>query len=343
MISFITGNIFESEALCLVNTVNCEGYMGKGMAYQFKLLYPENNRDYVRACKSGELHIGSIHSYFEDGKLIVNFPTKDKWREKSKMSYVQTGLDLLVALIKEKEIKSIAVPPLGCGNGGLVWNEVKQVIEDKMSDVSDICNITVFEPSISYKAIAKETPRLNVSSLVLLQMKMHLEKWGFLRMQKTGYFLNYYLEDDYFKFDKWKYGPYSHAIDLVAKGIKEYQDYYLLDNSTDTYEHAYRVVVSKKSEEKLKRILPAVEKAADYVNAIEDNHRLEGVTTVLYLIQNNTEMDEKRLLELFTSWSEDKAARFTRQQILDCLNYLVETGIVEKNLCGYYGLNEYRY
>lgn len=343
MISFTTGNIFESEADCLVNTVNCEGYMGKGIAYQFKLRYPENNKDYIRACKSGELHIGSLHSYSEDGKLIVNFPTKDKWREKSQMSYVQIGLDLLVSLIQEKEIKSIAVPPLGCGNGGLVWDEVKPLIEEKMSEISNVCDVMVFAPSTTYKAVAKEAPKLSLSSLALLQIKMHLTEWGFLRMQKTCFFVNYYLREDYFKFDKWKYGPYSHSIDVVAKGIKEYQDYYNLKNSDDTYKLAYQVVVSKKTEEKLQKIIPAIEKAAEYVNSIEDNHELEGVATVLYLIQNNEEMDEEKVLKLFKDWSEDKAARFSKQQILDCLNYLVDTRILEKNLCGFYELNEYNH
>lgn len=96
MIQYVTGNIFESKAECLVNTVNCEGYMGKGIAYQFKMRYPQNNKDYVRACKSGELRIGTIHFFFEEGIWIINFPTKDKWREKSRISYVEIGLDRLV-------------------------------------------------------------------------------------------------------------------------------------------------------------------------------------------------------------------------------------------------------
>ena len=239
-------------------------------------------------------------------------------------------------MIQEKGVKSIAVPPLGCGNGGLVWDEVKTIIEEKMSTVSNVCDVIVFTPSTSYKAVAKEAPKLSVSSLALLQIKMHLRNWGFLRMQKTCFFVNYYLREDYFKFDKWKYGPYSHSVDVVAKGIKEYQDYYNLKNSDDTYNLAYQVVVSKKAEEKLQKLLPAIEKAAEYVNSIEDNHDLEGVATVLYLIQNNTEMDEEKVLKLFKGWSEDKAARFSKQQILDCLDYLVDTRILEKNLCGFY-------
>lgn len=91
MIKFVTGNIFESGADCLVNTVNCEGFMGKGIAYQFKMRFPQNNIDYVKACKSGKLHIGTIHYYKEDGIWIVNFPTKDKWRENLRLIILKKG------------------------------------------------------------------------------------------------------------------------------------------------------------------------------------------------------------------------------------------------------------
>ena len=104
MISFVTGNILDSDAFALVNKVNCEGYMGKGLAYQFKLRYPEMNSEYVKQCKSHMLSPGIIHSYQEGTKLIVNFPTKDKWRERSKMEYITSGLDALIELINEKQI-----------------------------------------------------------------------------------------------------------------------------------------------------------------------------------------------------------------------------------------------
>ena len=85
MIKFVIGNIFESGADCLINTVNCEGFMGKGIAYQFKMRFPENNKSYVKACRTGTLTVGKVHSYIEEGITIVNFPTKNKWRENSKI------------------------------------------------------------------------------------------------------------------------------------------------------------------------------------------------------------------------------------------------------------------
>lgn len=243
MIKYVTGNLFDSNAECLVNTVNCKGYMGKGIAYQFKLRYPENNRDYVKVCKSGKLHIGVVHHYFEDGVLIVNFPTKDKWREKSEMCYIEVGLDRLIELIISKGISSIAIPPLGCGNGGLKWNDVRKLMEDKLSGIKEKVDILIYEPFRSYKAIPKEAPDITVAGLVLIQIKLHLKKFGFLRLQKTGYFMNYFLGEEYFKFNKFHYGPYSHSIDIVARNIKEYQEYYIMILSHVDTDHLGKIVV----------------------------------------------------------------------------------------------------
>ena len=340
MIIYTTGNIFESDVDCLVNTVNCEGYMGKGIAYQFKLNYPENNKDYVRACKSGELRIGTIHSFNEDGKIIVNFPTKNKWREKSQMHYVEDGLDLLVKFIKEKEVASIAIPPLGCGNGGLKWNEVKTVIERKLSNISNDCKIIVYEPSKAYIGVTKEAPKLGVSSLAILKIKMKLDHVGKTRLQKTAFFVNYFMNLEYFKFDKWKYGPYSHSVSVISRSIGEYQNYYSLKDAESTYNHIFNIICSKKTEEKLAKLLPAIDEATSYVSKIDSNKRLEGITMVLYLIEKNENTDKDTIVKLFNQWSEDNAARFADDYIAECVRYLENTGIIYKNLCGIYELND---
>ena len=149
MYSFVTGNILESHTQCLVNTVNCEGYMGKGIAYQFKKAFPKNNDDYIKACKTGELTVGKIHHFIENNKIIVNFPTKDKWREKSKISYIDKGMDTLIDFIKNNNIHSISIPPLGCGNGGLEWNEVQKILVEKISLIdNDNMEILFFIPTL---------------------------------------------------------------------------------------------------------------------------------------------------------------------------------------------------
>ena len=168
MIKFQTGNIFESSAKCLVNTVNCDGFMGKGIAYQFREKYPENNKQYVLACKQGKISIGKILLFEENEKIIANFPTKDKWREKSQYTYIESGLNTLVEEIKVHNITSIAIPPLGCGNGGLDWNTVKQMIVEKMSKL-DI-NVFIFEPSLKFSSPKIEIPKMSASHLILMKL-----------------------------------------------------------------------------------------------------------------------------------------------------------------------------
>ena len=181
MIHYITGDLLKSSSEALVNTVNCEGYMGKGIAYQFKMQYPENNKDYVRACKRGELTVGKLHYFKEKGKIIVNFPTKNKWRENSKIEYINDGLNELIKLIHQLNIKSIAIPPLGSGNGGLIWSEVKEIIEKRLSILDDRIDIFIYEPSQNYVSLPTVEPKLSMSALVLMDMKKDLNKFDTLR------------------------------------------------------------------------------------------------------------------------------------------------------------------
>lgn len=150
MFHYVTGDLLQSSAEALVNAVNCEGYMGKGIAYQFKLQFPETNAAYVKACKNGELLPGKLHYFRERGKLVINFPTKNKWRAKSKLEYIEGGLYALIDLIGDMGIQSIAIPPLGSGNGGLNWDDVKQVIARQLEPVSSLVEIFIYEPSKNF-------------------------------------------------------------------------------------------------------------------------------------------------------------------------------------------------
>jgi len=132
MIRYRSGNIFETEAKAIVNPVNCVGVMGKGLAKEFKKKFLENFIFYKQECDSGNVHLGRMCSYFDEGSLkyIINFPTKNHWKDKSNLSDIEEGLKDLVRFIKEENIHSIAIPALGCGLGGLDWEEVKQKMED---------------------------------------------------------------------------------------------------------------------------------------------------------------------------------------------------------------------
>ena len=149
-IEYRQGNLLEDDAEALVNTVNCVGVMGKGIALQFKKAYPKNFVEYQKACKKDEVHPGQM--FIQDAgdlfnqKLIINFPTKRHWMGKSRLEDIELGLNTLVAEIGRLGIKSIAIPPLGCGNGGLAWSLVKPRIEEAFRDVSDVA-VRIYEPS----------------------------------------------------------------------------------------------------------------------------------------------------------------------------------------------------
>lgn len=335
MFKYVTGNLLESSAECLVNTVNCEGYMGKGIAYQFKLAFPENNEDYIKACKSKALRIGKVHHCYENGKIVVNFPTKDKWRAKSKIEYIEDGLCDLEKLIIKLGIKSIAIPPLGSGNGGLVWSDVKPIIEAKLFNISDKVEVIIYEPSKSYSAHPTVEPRISVSGLVLMQIKFNLNKFDKLRLQKTAYLTNIFANEEYFKFKRHKFGPYDNSIEIISKNINEYQKYHNTNSTEEAYRIAYNKLISNNTINKLEALLPYILKASNYVNAIDNNNELECLSTILFLLQEAQDLNEEQIICEFKNWSEDKAAKFSEQSIVNGIIRLNETGLIQKSIMGY--------
>ena len=149
MITYTTGNILEAETEALVNTVNCVGIMGKGIALQFKQAHPDNYAQYVRACEAGEVQPGRM-LITQTGSIlpphyIINFPTKRHWRGKSRLEDIDAGLEALKADIQRLGIRSIAIPPLGCGSGGLAWSDVRPRIEQALASLEGV-QIAVYAP-----------------------------------------------------------------------------------------------------------------------------------------------------------------------------------------------------
>ena len=137
MIAYMKGNILKSTAKCLVNPVNCEGVMGKGLALQIKQNYPHTFESYKKACNEGKLSIGRVHTFFEEGKYIISIPTKVRWREPSRLEYVEIGLKEMMEIIKILPIYTVALPALGCGNGGLDWDDVKPLMGKTLEPMGD--------------------------------------------------------------------------------------------------------------------------------------------------------------------------------------------------------------
>ena len=149
MLYHLSGNLFQSHAEAVVNTVNCVGVMGKGLALQFKKEFPENFAAYVDACRRHAVVPGKMFVY-RTGMLlpqyVINFPTKRHWRDKSRLEDIESGLTALVDVIRHYGVRPIAIPPLGCGLGGLDWRVVRQRIETAMADVPDV-RVLLYEPT----------------------------------------------------------------------------------------------------------------------------------------------------------------------------------------------------
>lgn len=336
MIRFVTGDIFKTKYNCIVNTVNCEGYMGKGIAYQFKVKYPLNYENYSNLCKIGEIRIGRVNHYVEDGITIINFPTKDKWRAKSKMEYITAGLDALIEEISNLNITEIAIPPLGCGNGGLSWVDVKEVMIKKLSLLPQFVKVDIYEPSkvISTTNEVKQPPVANISHIILMQFKPNLNKFTKFRIQKAAFMLNIFSGTDYFKFEKNHYGPYAHSIDILIKDIKEYQNYYKLGTGA-AYDLMSTTVVSEKTLDKYTFYEPYIKKSADFINQFKSDEELELITTVLFIVKSN-KSDSKEIIEQIKLWSDRKADLFTENQVDSALCFLEQNNFVHIDLTGKY-------
>lgn len=337
MFKFVTGDLLKSNAYALVNTVNCEGYMGKGIAYQFKLQFPEMNKEYVNICKRNELIPGKLHCYNAGSKFIINFPTKNKWREKSKMEYITSGLDALIEIIKTKSISSIAIPPLGSGNGGLIWSEVKEIIIQKLSDISKDVDIYIYEPSINHKAVAVAEPKLSLSALILMNIKFNLSKSRFdkIGLQKTAYFMNILSGTEYFHFQKAQYGPFDYSIEVVSKNIQEFQKYHNVNTTEDAYVILMQKLISQATQEKLDFYIPFIKQATIFTNQFKTTEGVEGAGTALFIIQQKGTIDIKGIITEFKKWSEDKANRFTEDTIAEAVDSLEKFGFIENTFFGY--------
>lgn len=214
------GNLLEAQVDALVNTVNTVGVMGKGIALQFKRAYPEMFEDYARAAKAGELAVGSMHVWATDAahgpRYVINFPTKQHWKGRSKLEYIEAGLRDLQRVVRELDIESVALPPLGCGNGGLRWEVVRPLIEKAFAE-SPVA-VTLFEPSGAPEAARmpdrRTKSRMTPGRAVLLRSMQRyvdsaLEDPSHLELQKLLYFLQEAGEPLKLRFAKARYGPYA--------------------------------------------------------------------------------------------------------------------------------------
>lgn len=226
-----SGNLLEAETDALVNTVNTVGVMGKGIALQFKKKFPENFKAYRRAYEKDELETGRMFT-FETGKLspryIINFPTKRHWRGDSRLEYIREGMEDLIRIVDELGIESIALPPLGCGNGGLDWEtEVRPLVEEAFSRRPEV-HVIAFEPSGERDRVKLEPgekkPELTPARAVMISLigayKVAHYSLGRVAAQKLAYLVQSAGEESLkLDFEKDKFGPYAENLNFLLQTL----------------------------------------------------------------------------------------------------------------------------
>jgi len=344
MITYKTGDMFDSKAEALVNTVNIVGVMGKGIALQFKKLFPANFKMYKKKCDTGEFSIGElmVHedtSLMTGEKIIINFPTKKHWRHPSKYEYIKSGVKELKALLIERKIKSIAIPPLGSGNGGLEWSRVRDILESELLSLKEI-DIFIYEPNSKVKAVLnQERVKLTDARSLLL--------YGLFRLVRNGEFVSEFASEKicYFfqrfgaekifnlKYSPNYYGPYSgkvrHLLYLLnGSYIKGYEtkdkkpfDYLSLILDAEDEVTSY---INKKPE-----LLKIAETTCNFLEGYYSSFGLELLSTVDFLAKENNTSNFIEIREAIGEWSDRKKTLFSNDSFIQqSVDHLVSAQLI---------------
>jgi len=345
MIEYQKGNILEADAEAIINSVNCVGVMGRGIALQFKKVWPENFKAYAAACRRKEVRPGKMF-VFETGRLtnpryIINFPTKRHWRGKSRIEDIEAGLRALAEEIQRRGIRSIALPPLGCGLGGLDWTEVRRLIEQILGNLTDI-NVIVFEPteippfpkSMRRGRVPKMTPgRAVLVGLMDRYIKGQLVPFiSLLELHKLMYFVQEVGEPLKLRFTKGTYGPYAENLRHVLHAIEGYyisgygvggdQPDKVLELVPGAIDDAQRVLTGQPETRK------RFERVSQLVDGFESPYGLELLATVHWIMTRESPATTDNLVERFYAWAKRKR-QFTRRQIMLAAKVLKEKGWIE--------------
>ncbi len=348
MIEYKTGNILEEDAEALVNTVNCVGFMGRGIALQFKKAWPENFKAYAAACRRGEVQPGRMF-VFQTGRLtnpwyIINFPTKRHWRGKSRIGDIEAGLEALVAEIRRWGIRSIALPPLGAGLGGLNWAEVRPRIERAMAPLPDV-RVVVFEPGDTPQAVKSmkpgRVPRMTPGRAALVGL---MERYlaglldpfvSLLEVHKLMYFMQEAGEPLRLRFAKGPYGPYAENLRHVLTAIDGYYitGYGVGGDAPDKVLELVpgAVTDARRTLEERTASLQRFERVADLVEGFESPFGLELLSTVHWVATREQPASEAELIAKTYAWAERKQ-QFSANQIRLASRVLREKGWIAEQL-----------
>ncbi len=346
MIVYKSGDILREDAEALINTVNCVGVMGRGIALQFKKVFPENFKSYAVACKQEEVQPGRMFVYktglLTNPRYIINFPTKRHWRGKSRMEDINAGLKALVEVIRKNNIRSIAIPPLGSGLGGLDWADVKPRIEAALKPLTEV-QVVIYEPVGAPRAdkivhnrdVPKMTPgRASLVELLNRYLKGLLDPFvTLLEAHKLMYFMQEAGEPLKLKYKQARYGPYAENLRHVLHAIEGHLISGYADGG-DTPDKQLKLVpgASQDATAFLKQHAQTrkrFDKVSELVEGFESPFGLELLSTVHWVIKNEKVHSLEDTIKHTYAWNERKL-QFTQRQIALAVERLIEKGWIDE-------------
>ncbi len=333
MIEYKEGNLFDTDAQVLVNTVNTVGVMGKGIALQFKKNFPDNFKLYKKACETEQIKIGELFLTEEESlvfgkKIILNFPTKTDWKKPSEYDYIEQGLKDLVKLISEKKFTSVAIPPLGSGQGGLEWKKVKSIMEKYLKNLN--CKIIIYEPDTLIKEILKServklTPARAMLLNVLFDLVRNEEFVSEFAAEKVSYFLQRLGAKEQFKlnFTQNFYGPYSgkvrHVLSILngsyISGFSS-MDKKAFDDLQLNFDAEMDIINFLNKSENLK-FLKIANKTKSFLTGFYSNFALELLSTIDYIKTEKKIFNLDEIKSYIENWSDRKKMLFAKPKFIE--------------------------
>lgn len=340
MIRFTQGNLLEAPVEALVNTVNTVGVMGKGIALMFRERFTENFRLYSAACKSKQVRTGKMFvtevNELDGPRWIINFPTKQHWKAPSKLEWVQDGLLDLRHVLIEHKIKSVAIPPLGAGNGGLDWQVVKAEIECVLGELQDV-EVLVFEPTSKYQNVAKRTGTEKLTPARALIAELVRRYWvlgmecSLLEIQKLAWFMERAIERMVpdqnplkLEFKAHIYGPFTPKLNFVLDNLdgsylhcdKRIGDAEPLD--VIWFDDSRKDVVQTYLKTEATEYIEALEYVGNLIDGFESPFGMELLATVDWLLtRENAEPTVAGIRKAIRAWPAGEAAAKRKLRLFD--------------------------
>lgn len=341
MIQLKTGNLLEAPTEALVNTVNCVGVMGKGIALQFKQAFPENFKLYKTACRTNEVQPGKMF-ITETGQLhnpryIINFPTKRHWRSRSRLEDIESGLVALVEEIKERNIQSIAIPPLGCGNGGLDWHVVRPLIEEALSVLPNI-EVWLYQPvgapAPNDMKVAPKNFKMTAARalLIMLVRQYRTQEYRLTRLeiQKLAYFLQVAGQPLKLNYQKHQYGPYANNLNHI---LQKMEGAYLRgygdgSQSSEIYPLPEAITAAEAFLQQNAQAQSDLKRVESLIYGYETPYGMELLASVHWVMTEEKVFSLDEIITAVQGWNPRKRQRYQPYHIEKARERLLETAFV---------------